>query len=379
MMVLFLSGCGGSDDERNPMVPLSVPKEERPYYESVARLVQSLPPDSSEIDHAVEGAAAQYQAPEDKAYFLLAILQLQAPIEGAPEDQERLMAAWSSARRILASQGAAALRPVIAAIRRTGGGMPGIEDVLIEGGGSASRVLTDVLESPYPKEDDPRYAGEVTARALMVHALGKIADAGSRPTLEKMMADDPQPTVRFAARQALVQMRDQKIVNVVCGHLTSPNEYWYTFCRHLLIEIYGIKPPYRDYGREAGKWLAAFDNAYYKMSSPVEKLLECLDMPEPEDPKRTVSASLYARRILTEALGQDLGPERAAWEGHFAREDARLVRTLVESLKDDNAVNRDAIREGLIRLTRGLNFGTTPDAWKRGLEEMRFFEKWGGR
>lgn len=373
--ILFLSGCGGSDSPRDPMVPMSVPEEERAYYESIARFVQALPPDPAEIQEAVEGYAAQYQSPEDKTYFLLALLQLQPPPEANPEDQVRLMSAWSSARRILAGQGAAALRPVVAALRRAGNGMPGIEDVLVEAGPAAGRVLADVLESPYPSGNDPRYAGETAARALMIHALGKIADEASRPTLEKILLADPEPTVRFAALQALVQMRDQRIVNVVCDRLVGPNEYWYVFCRHLLIEIYGIKPPYRDYGRDAGKWLAAFDNAYYKMSPPTRKLLECLGMPEPEDPKKGIPASLYARRILVEATGQDLGPERGPWDRHFAREDARLARVLIDALKDDNTINRDAIREGLIRLTRGLNFGTDPENWRKGLAEMRFFEK----
>ncbi len=356
------------------MVPVGISKEEKPYFEQVAFLIQTLLPDRAEIENAMEAHAARYRSPEQKTRFLLTVLQLQTPIDASQEDQERLMGAWSSARRLLAGQGAAALRPILAAILRSGGAIPGIEDVLIEAGPVASRVIADVLESPYPPADDLRVTAEIQGRALMVHALGKITDEESRPVLEKVLQVDPHPMVRFAARQALVQMRDQRIVNAVCQHLTSPNEYWFTFSRHLLIEIYGIQLPYRDYGRDATKWLAAFDNAYYKMHSPLEKLLECLDMPLPADPTHSIPASLYARKILTEAAGQDLGPLRKDWEAHFRREDRKIVQILIDALKDENTVNRDAVREGLIRLTGGLNFGTDPDSWRRGLVEMGYLK-----
>lgn len=368
------AGCGRttSEQELDSAIPPGLSEEEKPYFVSVAAFVRLLPPDPVEVDDALMQAVSQQQSPEERARFLLAVLRLQMAWDAQLEDQTRMTAAWSAARRLLVDQGPVVLRPVIEAIRRTGGGIPGIEEVLIQNGPAAARVLEDFLKMDYPPRDDPAYAADVAARGVLIHALGKIADPTTRPILERIFRNDPAPTVRFSARQALVQMRDQRIVNIVCRSLRLPNDYWSTFSRHLLIEIYDVAPPYRDYGRDAAKWLAAFDSAYYRMKSPVRKLLECLAMPPVNDDKK-IPASEFARRILAELTGRDLGPDPAAWEAHFRREDEALVRLLVEGLADESPVNRDAVREDLVRLTGGLNFGLSADAWRQGLVDIGYF------
>lgn len=360
--------------ERDPYVPAGASKEEEARMRGASAFVASLPMDPLLMDHEMELAFAGSRPAEEKIRMLISILSLQPPPDAGAEEVQRLTACWSSARRILVAQGVSAIRPVVQEMRRNGVGFAGADQVLVELGASATRVLEEVLASPYPRRKDPGYPAEVQARSLFVYCLGKIASAGSVPALERIFLSDPEPAVRFAARQAIVQMRDQRFVNAITGYLRSPNEYWSSFSRHLLTEIYGHPGYFKENGRDPAKWLAAFDNSYRKMRPPAGKLLECLDVEsDPEGGK--VSVREFAHIVLAKATGKDLGSDRQAWADLFKREDAATVRLLVRGLSDAVDINRDAVREDLVRLTKGVDFGTSPESWTRGLTEIGFFKE----